>query len=459
MAGKQVQRRRGTTAQHNVFTGALGEVTVDTVKMVEVVHDGSTPGGFPQASYRDIQAVMTDYNQKLALKVSQDSATGVAKVPKGTTGQRPATPQDGDFRFNTTTRKFEGYATDLGWTNIGSDSIPLFSVFWVPLRGQIPAGFVVADGQLLARATYPDAAAGVLAGNVPIATEAVWNSAGVYKGYYTTGDGSTTFRVPDYNGKSANNVGAVFLRGDGANSGVNHGLIQQSANLSHTHPISSDSGGSIPVVAADGGTAKNAANKLQYLGNDALGNYPLYVVGSGGTESRPVNVTGTWCIKLFGAVINPGAADAAQLATEVANIKADLQNNYYKRSNIVGTVSQSGGVNTGAIIQAGGNANGMFLRLADGTQFCYQYLDQGGVGITAPMGPLFYRAMSSLAFPISFIQFPFVNMSIVTGGGVAWAVQGTSFPSTTQTQGWYVLNPISISTSGTAMYFAEGRWI
>lgn len=42
-----VQLRRGTTAQHATFTGATGEVTVDTDKGTAVVHDGSTPGGFP----------------------------------------------------------------------------------------------------------------------------------------------------------------------------------------------------------------------------------------------------------------------------------------------------------------------------------------------------------------------------------------------------------------------------
>lgn len=45
---KQVQFRRGTTAQHQVFTGAAGEITIDTDKKVVVVHDGVTPGGFPQ---------------------------------------------------------------------------------------------------------------------------------------------------------------------------------------------------------------------------------------------------------------------------------------------------------------------------------------------------------------------------------------------------------------------------
>lgn len=43
----QLQLRRGTTAQHAVFTGAPGEVTVDTDKKTVVVHDGVTQGGFP----------------------------------------------------------------------------------------------------------------------------------------------------------------------------------------------------------------------------------------------------------------------------------------------------------------------------------------------------------------------------------------------------------------------------
>ena len=43
----QVQNRRGTTAEHSTFTGANGELTVDTDKDVVVVHDGSTAGGHP----------------------------------------------------------------------------------------------------------------------------------------------------------------------------------------------------------------------------------------------------------------------------------------------------------------------------------------------------------------------------------------------------------------------------
>lgn len=45
----QIQRRRGTTSEHATFTGALGEITVDTDKKTVVVHDGATAGGHPLA--------------------------------------------------------------------------------------------------------------------------------------------------------------------------------------------------------------------------------------------------------------------------------------------------------------------------------------------------------------------------------------------------------------------------
>ena len=43
----QIQLRQGTTTEHNTFTGAVGEVTVDTTRKTLVVHDGVTAGGTP----------------------------------------------------------------------------------------------------------------------------------------------------------------------------------------------------------------------------------------------------------------------------------------------------------------------------------------------------------------------------------------------------------------------------
>ena len=62
---KQVQFRRGTTSQHSSFTGAVGEITVDTDKDVAVIHDGSTAGGFPlvrQLSNLSITSTATELN-------------------------------------------------------------------------------------------------------------------------------------------------------------------------------------------------------------------------------------------------------------------------------------------------------------------------------------------------------------------------------------------------------------
>ncbi|WP_209428465.1 DUF2793 domain-containing protein [Pararhodobacter sp. SW119] len=47
----------------------------------------------------------------------------------------------------------------------------------------------------------------------------------------------------------------------------------------------------------------------------------------------------------------------------------------YRRANILGTVSQSAGVPTGAVIERGANASGEYVRFADGTQICTRQLN------------------------------------------------------------------------------------
>jgi hypothetical protein len=53
-----LQFRRGTSTQNDAFTGALGEVTVDTTNDALRIHDNSTAGGFEtvarQAKYADV---------------------------------------------------------------------------------------------------------------------------------------------------------------------------------------------------------------------------------------------------------------------------------------------------------------------------------------------------------------------------------------------------------------------
>jgi len=42
----RIRFRRGTNTQHNSFTGAAGEITVNTTNNSAHIHDGSTAGGY-----------------------------------------------------------------------------------------------------------------------------------------------------------------------------------------------------------------------------------------------------------------------------------------------------------------------------------------------------------------------------------------------------------------------------
>ena len=78
MPNIQVKLRRGTTAQHAGFTGAEGEVTVDTDKDTVIVHDGSTAGGHELAKSSDVAAAYTHPNHTGDVTSTGDGATVIA---------------------------------------------------------------------------------------------------------------------------------------------------------------------------------------------------------------------------------------------------------------------------------------------------------------------------------------------------------------------------------------------
>ena len=76
---KQVQIRRGTTSQTSTFTGAAGEITVDTDKNTVVVHNGSTAGGFPLATQSDLNGVSSNAFIAASTKATS-SIFGIVRV-------------------------------------------------------------------------------------------------------------------------------------------------------------------------------------------------------------------------------------------------------------------------------------------------------------------------------------------------------------------------------------------
>lgn len=82
----QIQLRQGTTTEHGTFTGALGEVTVDTDKKTVVVHDGTTVGGTPLARVSEVPSLVPQ---------STEAVAGKAKI--ATTAIAQAGTNDTDF--------------------------------------------------------------------------------------------------------------------------------------------------------------------------------------------------------------------------------------------------------------------------------------------------------------------------------------------------------------------------
>ena len=110
-----------------------------------------------------------------------------------------------------------------------------------------------------------------------------------------------------------------------------------------------------PGFYAVGGSA---ANRPAYTTAAASG----LLVLAGGTSTR--------CSQLH--FMDSGSSNSSLRVSvrRLANSGWGTWQELYHDGNTLGTVSQSGGVPTGAIIERGSNANGEYVRFADGTQIC-----------------------------------------------------------------------------------------
>lgn len=138
------------------------------------------------------------------------TGTGSLQLPSGTTAQRP-TPATGDIRFNTTLTQFEGY-NGTGWGEI-ANGVPAGSVFTFA-TSTVPSGYLECNGAAVSRSTYASLFSSI---------STTWG----------TGDGSSTFNLPDLRGQ--------FVRGwdnsAGVDSGRSFASSQSDQNKQHTHSV------------------------------------------------------------------------------------------------------------------------------------------------------------------------------------------------------------------------------
>ena len=228
------------------------------------------------------------------------------------TFQQPVTVADGVGDYDAVTMRQlrnsgggSGGPTMSGISNFGIGDFHLRDS-----RAFIPAFEVVSDGQLLNRADYPDlwAYAQLLS---PI-TDEDWRSSMYNRGRYSTGDGTTTFRVPDRNGIQRRGVngfvgedslGALYGRGDGGASAANGQVFDSAA------PAIYGNIGGVVQYGADGAfnywqaetalaTQPTTGNGVQRAAFDAARCSPIY--GRSNSEIMGRNFVGVWTIRAHG---------------------------------------------------------------------------------------------------------------------------------------------------------------
>lgn len=129
----------------------------------------------------------------------------------------------------------------------------------------------------------------------------------------------------------------------------------------------------------------------------------------------------------------------------------------FSQDSILGAVSQSAGVPTGAIIERGSNANGEYTKFADGTLICtYKWSDTN----TAPtaFGNIWLGDAYTWTFPVSFVSPPFVTGMVDASGPRKWLTGAGSSVTNGQAR-FQIMYGISTGPAASQnSLLAIGRW-
>ena len=113
--------------------------------------------------------------------------------------------------------------------------------------------------------------------------------------------------------------------------------------------------------------------------------------------------------------VNTGATTKRRYYRTIYNGVLGPWRELFHTGNILGTVSQSGGVPSGAIIERGSNANGEYVRFADGTQICWIASRQTNV-TWQQEGGVFRAESPQWQFPAAFASLKSFSAFSVSNG-------------------------------------------
>lgn len=186
------------------------------------------------------------------------------------------------------------------------------------------------------------------------------------------------------------------------------------------------------------------------LQNDGNGYGSLREFADG--ETVPVALGGT------GAPTAAGARTSLGLGSAAVRSALGSTGALYSRDSILGAVSQASGIPSGAIIERGANANGDYVRYADGTQICWFNASVTDQAIDAAYGSLF-TGTRSWSFPIAFSRSPTVSVGLFRWGtGAGWGTVGGIASASGITLRAFDIVSRATGTATSISAIAVGRW-
>lgn len=266
--------------------------------------------------------------------------------------------------------------------------------------------------------------------------------------WYKTGTATVTLNSATVTGAGTawvdnTRIGDAFIGPDG----LVYEITARASDTSLTiaPPYKSATGSARPyVIAPMQGYVKTLADQAQLLLNSTEPIVPA------GTTAQYYRGDKTWQSM---ASMPVSAATTAALATKAdASATTAAIAARYGKNNILGTVSQSAGVPTGAVIERGSNANGEYVRFADGTQICRAVFSPMAVAANAATN-------ANWEFPAAFIAQPsvpaWIGIPSMDGNVLGFAYhQGITTTGVTQV----FINGATAQTISHISVLAVGRW-
>jgi hypothetical protein len=225
--------------------------------------------------------------------------------------------------------------------------------------------------------------------------------------------------------------------------------------------------------SAGGTTALNLTGGARVAIIAAAQDYSAFVKGpASATNDHLALFDGTTGKLVKGGGIRGTAANAAVVTSDTDVTAGRLLTTVagpaqaFRRGNILGTVSQSGGVPTGAAIERGSNANGEFVRLADGTQICWSPVlyDTGVSGNVAKDAVI----QITWTFPATFAASSCIVLPSIVGAAgttttqvdaaASFVVAAQQYPSTSALISARNVNQVSVDRPMRLFAVASGRW-